>query len=141
MKRGDRVTRGTPTRGDLLPLDLVVDASERDRELVVGVADVGEVRVYASHDLGRQVDVYVALGAGVLIVHAAITATAEREPMTEPSISHEQPADGPSGPVGSCSQEGLRAILLDAVQALGGASPASADKPGTARLRGGGTLA
>jgi hypothetical protein len=27
------------------------------------VADVGEVRVYASHDLGREVDVYVALGA------------------------------------------------------------------------------
>ena len=31
--------------GDLLVLDLVVDTGERDRELVVRVADVGEVRV------------------------------------------------------------------------------------------------
>ncbi len=63
MKRGERLTRETTTPGHLLGLDLVVDAREGDRELVVGVADVREVRVHAAHDLGREVDVYVALGA------------------------------------------------------------------------------
>src|SRR5207249_6555513 len=47
----------------LLGLDLVIDAREGDRELVVGVAHVREVRVHAPHDLGGQMDVYVALGA------------------------------------------------------------------------------
>ena len=49
--------------GDLAGLDLVVDAREGDRELVVGVADVREVRVDARHHLGRDVDVDVAVGA------------------------------------------------------------------------------
>ena len=49
--------------GDLVGLDLVVDPREGHGELVVGVADVREVRVYAPHDLGGEVDVYVALGA------------------------------------------------------------------------------
>src|SRR5947209_6742710 len=48
--------------GDLLVLHLVIHAGERDRELVVGVADVREVRVDAGHDLRREVDVDVALG-------------------------------------------------------------------------------
>jgi arginyl-tRNA synthetase len=60
--------------------------------------------------------------------------------MTEPSTSHEQPANGSSGPVGSCSQEGLRAILLEAVQALSGTSPSADTKPGAPTERGGITL-
>src|SRR5689334_6715290 len=57
--------------GDLLVLDLVVDPREGDRELVVGVADVGEVGVDARHDLRREVDVQVALGSAVFVlVHA-----------------------------------------------------------------------
>src|ERR1700760_2108034 len=95
MKRGDRVTRGTPTRGDLLPLDLVVDARERDRELVVGVADVREVRVHASHDLGRQVDVYVALGAWVLVVHIASIASADLKPNERPFLKRSASRAGP----------------------------------------------
>jgi arginyl-tRNA synthetase len=85
-------------------------------------------------------DVYVALGAGVLIVHAASIATAERESMTEPSTSHEQPVNGSSDPFESCSQEGLRAVLLDAVQALAGTSQSAEAKPGTPAERGGITL-
>src|SRR5271157_4628154 len=60
--RGDVDTRDDHAR-NLLGLDLVVDASESDGELVVGVADVGEVRVYAPHDLGGEMNVDVALGA------------------------------------------------------------------------------
>ncbi len=85
-------------------------------------------------------DVYVALGAGVLIVHAASIATAEREPMTEPSTSQEPPANGSSGPVEACSQEGLRAVLLEAVQTLAGSPQGSDAKPGTPTERGGITL-
>jgi hypothetical protein len=62
MKRGEVDARDDHA-GHLVGLDLVVDAREGHRELVVGVADVGEVGVYAPHDLGGQVDVYVALGA------------------------------------------------------------------------------
>jgi arginyl-tRNA synthetase len=60
--------------------------------------------------------------------------------MTEPSTSHEQPANGSSDPAGSCSQERLRAILLEAVQALSGTSPSSETKPGAPAERGGITL-
>jgi hypothetical protein len=60
--------------------------------------------------------------------------------MTEPSSSHEQPADGSSGPAGSRSQEDLRAILLEAVQELVGTSQSSDSKPGTPAERGGITL-
>jgi arginyl-tRNA synthetase len=60
--------------------------------------------------------------------------------MTEPSTSHEQPVDGSSDPADSCSQEGLRAILLEAVQALSGTSPSSDTKPGAPAERGGITL-
>src|ERR1700722_739266 len=63
----------------LLGLDLMVDPGEGHRELVVGVADVREVRVYASHDLGREMNVYVALGAWVLVVHRASIATCSTE--------------------------------------------------------------
>src|SRR5271167_3611369 len=48
---------------NLLGLDLMVDPREGDGELVIGVADVREVRVYAPHDLWGEMDVYVALGA------------------------------------------------------------------------------
>ena len=68
MNLGEMFTRDNDHAGHLLGLDLVVDARESDRELVVGVADVREVRVYATHDLGGQMDVYVALRARVLIV-------------------------------------------------------------------------
>jgi arginyl-tRNA synthetase len=85
-------------------------------------------------------DVYVALGAGVLIVHAASIATAEREPMTEPSTSDEQPANGSSDPIETCSQAGLRAVLLEAVQALAGTSQDAEAQPGTPAARGGITL-
>jgi arginyl-tRNA synthetase len=60
--------------------------------------------------------------------------------MTESSTSHEQPTDGSSGPVGSRTQEGLRAILLEAVQVLGGTSQSSDGKPGKPAERGGITL-
>jgi hypothetical protein len=53
----------------------VVDAREGDRELVIGVADVREVRVYAPHDLGGEMNVYVALCALVLVVHTSSIAT------------------------------------------------------------------
>ncbi len=53
--------------GHLLVVHLVVDPRERDRELVVGVADVGEVRVDAGHDVRREVDVDVAPARGVWI--------------------------------------------------------------------------
>ena len=48
----------------------LVDARERDRELVVGVADVREVRVDARHHLRRDLDVDVAVAAGRLLVMA-----------------------------------------------------------------------
>src|SRR5438270_12585514 len=54
---GRQVDPGDDHPGDLLIIDLVVDAGEGDRELIVGVADVREVRIRASHDLRREVDV------------------------------------------------------------------------------------
>jgi arginyl-tRNA synthetase len=72
-------------------------------------------------------DVYVALGAGVLIVHAASIATAEREPMTEPSTSDQQPSDASLAAGEPRSQEGLRAAVLEAAQALIGASQDAGD--------------
>ncbi len=65
MKRGERLIRETTTPGDGLLLDLVVDAREGDRELVVRVADVREVRVVARHHLRIGVDVEVALSVGL----------------------------------------------------------------------------
>src|ERR1700730_11238209 len=52
------VHAGDDHAGNLLGLDLVVHPGEGDRELVVGVADVCEVRVYAPHDLWGEMDVY-----------------------------------------------------------------------------------
>src|SRR5205823_7573846 len=49
-------------------LDLVVDARERERELVVREADVGEVRVDAGEMLGVEMDVELALLS--FVVHA-----------------------------------------------------------------------
>src|SRR5215213_7827001 len=56
--------------GDLVVLDLVVDAGERDAELVVRMGHVREVRVVSRHDLrgGLQVDVALA----VVLGHAAV---------------------------------------------------------------------
>src|SRR3954452_24113726 len=54
----------------LVLLDLVVDAGEGDAELVVRVRDVGEVRVMARHDLGRGLEVDVALA--VVLGHPAV---------------------------------------------------------------------
>ncbi len=72
--RGE-VDAGDDHARNLFGLDLVVDAREGHRELVVGVADVGEVGVYAPHDLGGEVDVYVALGTWVVVVHGTSIAT------------------------------------------------------------------
>jgi arginyl-tRNA synthetase len=60
--------------------------------------------------------------------------------MTEPSTSHEQPADGSPDAVESCSQEGLRAVLFKAVQALAGNSQSTDATPGMSAERGGITL-
>ena len=53
---------------DVAVLDLVVDARERDREFVLGEADVREIRVDAAHRLGIDVNVQLALPG--LLVHA-----------------------------------------------------------------------
>ena len=63
------VDAGDDDARHLVVVDLVVDAREGDRELVVRVADVREVRVDAGHDLGREVDVQVPLVD--LVVHRA----------------------------------------------------------------------
>ena len=63
------VDAGHDDAGDLVVLDLVVDAREGERELVVGMADVGEVRVLAGHVLRLEVDVDVALGALLFVGH------------------------------------------------------------------------
>src|SRR5215210_2515426 len=55
---------------DLVVLDLVVDAGERDAELVVRVRDVREVRVVPRHDLGGRLPVEVALA--VVLGHPAV---------------------------------------------------------------------
>src|SRR3954471_13405383 len=56
--------------GDLLLLDLMVDAGEGDAELVVRVRDVREVRVVPRHDLRRRLQVDVALA--VVLGHPAV---------------------------------------------------------------------
>jgi arginyl-tRNA synthetase len=71
------------------------------------------------------VDVYVALGAGVLIGHAASIATTERESMTELSTSDQQPSSRTFAAGATCSQEGLRAAVLEAVQRLAGVESGS----------------
>src|SRR3954465_1292092 len=43
--------------GHLRPLHVVIDARERDRELVVGMADVGEVGVHPGQGLWLDLDV------------------------------------------------------------------------------------
>jgi arginyl-tRNA synthetase len=85
-------------------------------------------------------DVYVALGAGVLIVHAASIATAERESMTEPSTSDRRGPGGHLAPGEPRSQEGLRAAVLQAAQALIGASGQAGDGPPAPAGRGAITL-
>ena len=62
MKRGAMLMRDDHDAGHLAVLDLVVDSREGERELVVGMGDVGEVGVVARHRLGVGVDVEVALG-------------------------------------------------------------------------------
>src|SRR5256885_7186717 len=47
--------------GDLTLLDRVVDPRERQRELVVGEADIGEVRVGARKVLGVHLEIQLAL--------------------------------------------------------------------------------
>src|SRR5262249_46846118 len=55
------VHAGDDDTGDVALLDLVIDPRERDRELVRGESDVGEVRVDARHLLRVEVDVELAL--------------------------------------------------------------------------------
>src|SRR5829696_3480184 len=64
------VDPGDDHAGDLVVLDLVVDAGEGDAELVVRVRDVREVRVVPRHDLGGGLQVDVALA--VVLGHAAV---------------------------------------------------------------------
>src|SRR5438128_747175 len=54
---------------DVALLDLVVDAGEGDRELVVRERDVGEVRVDAGQIRGIEMDVELALGGVAFVVH------------------------------------------------------------------------
>jgi hypothetical protein len=61
------LTRGHDHAGHVALLDLVVDPGERERELVVREADVGEVRVDPGQVLGVDVDVQPAL-VGILVV-------------------------------------------------------------------------
>ena len=60
MNRGETLTRDTTHARHLVVVDLVVDLRERQRELVVRVADVGEVGIHAGHQLRREVDVQAA---------------------------------------------------------------------------------
>ena len=65
MKRGRQVHTADDHAGDVAFLDLVVDPGERDRELIVGEADVREVRVGAREVRRIEVDVELALVVGV----------------------------------------------------------------------------
>ena len=81
MKSGARLTRTTATPGHLGALDVVVDARERDRELVVGVADVGEVRVHPGQRLRLDLDVEVPflwLGFHAVLLVRSIEAESSR---------------------------------------------------------------
>jgi arginyl-tRNA synthetase len=60
--------------------------------------------------------------------------------MTEPSTSDEQTATGSPGPAETCSQEGLRVVLLEAVRTLAGQSQDADARPGAPTERGGITL-
>ena len=73
---GAQVDARDDDAGDLVVLHLVVHARKRDRELVVGVAYVREVRVYAGHDVRREVDVDVPLWAAG-IVHGNVVSHRE----------------------------------------------------------------
>jgi arginyl-tRNA synthetase len=64
------------------------------------------------------VDVYVALGAWVLIGHAASIAIAEREPMNKPLTSDQQAPDGPLAAGTSPPLQALRGALLQAAREL-----------------------
>ena len=61
MNRVRHVHAGHDHAGDVALLDLVVDPGERDRELVVGEADVREVRVDPAQVLRVDVDVELTL--------------------------------------------------------------------------------
>ena len=65
----DMFTRATTTPGMSPSVHLVVDPRERERELVVGERDVGEVRVRAAEMLLVDLDVELPLLAGVVLVH------------------------------------------------------------------------
>ena len=71
MNRGERFTRETTTPGTSSSSTSWSTRAKVIGELVVGVADVGEVGVDARHDLRREVDVEVTLGGAVfVVVHA-----------------------------------------------------------------------
>jgi arginyl-tRNA synthetase len=85
------------------------------------------------------VDVYVALGAWVLIGHAASIATAERESMNKPPTSDQQAADGPLAAGATPTLEALRRALLQAARELAaGASQSSGAPAPDGVLAGGG---
>jgi arginyl-tRNA synthetase len=85
-------------------------------------------------------DVYVALGAWVLVVHVASIAIAERESMTEPSSDDDRASAEPLMTAAPPSLDGLRRVLLEAVQELaGGPSDSHGELPADG-ARGGITL-
>ena len=69
----------------------------------------------------------MALGAWVLIGHAASIAIAEPEPMNKPSTSNPHATDGPRSPGATPSLELLRRAVLDGARALVGGDQRSAD--------------
>ena len=79
-------------------------------------------------------DIYVALGAWVSIVHVASIASAEREPMTEPSTDDDRAASGRLVSAAFTSLEGLRRAVLGAAEELAGAT--SEAPPGRGRASG-----
>jgi arginyl-tRNA synthetase len=85
-------------------------------------------------------DVYVALGAGILVVHIASIASAERESMTEPP-SNDDPAPSEllrAGP--SPSLQALRGAVLELAEKLAQGSARTATGPPAGGGRGGITL-
>ena len=115
----------------------MVDSREGDRELVVGVADIREVRVYAPHDLWGEMDVDVALGALVL-TFTGLVSQAVNEPASQRDIALEL-----AGRLVRAAGEGLgleitaeQALIREAGRERGGdgatppwASPSGSDAP------------
>ena len=112
MNFGDEVHARHDDAGDLVVVDLVVDARERDRELVVRERDVREVRVVARHDLGREVDVDVPLG--LVVVSHCRTSIAACGSSSSPSADCAPPyVDDVAALPASCSRRHARVEMIE----------------------------